>query len=263
MAQGDTDRRRAALNAGQEETRNLAECLAIDQAALARAVLPALGLETVADAVAQVADTAKALGISRQMAAVGAALAESLASRTDRHDLATALASHRSDTVRSWGAFMVGRSPEHPGLARRLEAMRPFARDPHFGVREWAWLAARPAIAADPGGAVVCLAPWTAASDANERRFAVESTRPRGVWCPHIAALKAEPWLALELLNAVRADPARYVQDSVANWLNDASKSQPGWVEDLCERWVNAPDCGTDTRRIVGRALRTVRKAKA
>ena len=78
--------------------------------------------------------------------------------------------------------------------------------------------------------------------------------------CAPLAALKAEPWRAVTLLQPLRADPSLYVRNSVANWLNDASRTQPAWVEDLCARWSResaTPEIGY----IVRRALRTLRKA--
>lgn len=251
--------RLAALNSGAEPARNLAECLAVDQAALARNSLPALGFGTAAEAVAQVAQAGKPLGISRQMATIAEAAIGVLTALPERSAVIDAMAAHPSDTVRSWGAFAAGRIDPDIPLAARLEAMRRFAADGHFGVREWAWLAVRPYIARDVAGAIGILVSWTADPDPNIRRFAVESTRPRGVWCEHLKILKENPGLAEPLLTPLNADPARYVQDSVANWLNDASKSQPRWVVRLCDDWRAQSDSGS-TRRIIERALRTLRK---
>jgi 3-methyladenine DNA glycosylase AlkC len=47
------------------------------------------------------------------------------------------------------------------------------------------------------------------------------------------------------------------VQNSVANWLNDASKTQPGWVEDVCDRWL-AESRAPQTACIVRRATRSL-----
>ncbi|OQX06166.1 MAG: DNA alkylation repair protein [Desulfobulbaceae bacterium A2] len=235
-----------ALNRGEVATTTLVECLAMDHAELLRAVVP----ELPDSAVAELAGLAGA-GITRRMAAAAELLLAHLGEGGSGR-----LTGHPADTARGWAAFMIGRLPDL-SLAQRLALVRPLADDPHFGVREWAWLGLRPHIAADIRAAIALLSPWTAEASPNLRRFAVESTRPRGVWATHIAVLKQEPALGLPLLEPLRADPATYVQDSVANWLNDAAKDQPNWVRQLCARW-QAESPLPVTRRLCGRAVRSL-----
>lgn len=243
MSAAPAPARCAELDAGRAETRDLAECLAVDQAALLRTLQPAIAPDLLAPLAA--------LGITRRMARAAEILRDALGPSA-----AGSLARHPSDTVRGWAAFMLCAKP---GLdfAERRDALRSLADDAHFGVREWAWLALRPHVAADPQAAIAALVPWTAEPSERLRRFAVEATRPRGVWCAHLAQLRADPSPGLALLDPLRADPARYVQDSVANWINDAAKDRPEWVLALLARWDRAT-APAATRRILRRAGRSL-----
>lgn len=239
-----TPARLALLNGGSVASATLTEGLAIDFAQLLAAAVPDLGAARLERMRAQAA-----AGITRRMALAAQLLLEADADPA-------VLQAHPSDTVRGWDCFVIaaqaGRS-----LPQRLAAMRPLADDGHFGVREWAWLALRPHLAASLDEAIRLLAPWTADPSERVRRFACEALRPRGVWCAHIAQLKEQPQLALPLLQPLRADPAVYVQDSVANWLNDAAKSQPDWVRRLCAQWLLESPVAA-TARICKRAQRSL-----
>lgn len=234
----------ARLNRGEEPSITLAEILALDFAVLLRHAAPRLtsgAIEAVAGAG----------GIIARMAAAGAALHEHFGPRGLK-----LFEKHPSDTVRGWAAYAIGADPK-PALEARLKRIRALADDPHSGVREWAWIALRPHIARDPERAIALLIPWTRERSANLRRYASEITRPRGVWCGHIEALKRNPAPGLPILEPLRADTTKYVQDSVSNWLNDAAKSKPAWVKGICARWRKESE-SKHTERICKRALRSV-----
>jgi 3-methyladenine DNA glycosylase AlkC len=235
----------ADLNAGTRESANLAEGLAVDFVALMAAAVPDVPTQ------ARGRLSVGSPSITQRMRIAGELLLEHVGLGG-----LDALVIHESDTVRGWAAHAIGLAPGL-SLAERLTYVRPLANDPHFGVREWAWLPLRPHIAQDVPRAVRLLEPWVYEESAYLRRFAVEATRPRGVWTEHIAELKENPRLGLPLLRPLRADPEKYVQDSVSNWLNDAAKSQPDWVRDLVEGWADGcEDLGT--LRICRRAVRSL-----
>lgn len=237
---------RAALNAGTASARTLTEALVVDHGALLAAAWPERP-DRVAAAVAAGAE----LGVLKRMRLLGEQLSEHADAETRAR-----LAAHPSDTVRGWAAFAVGADSARPP-AQRLLAIRGFADDAAFTVREWAWMAVRPALVCDLDESVAGLAAWTGEPSERLRRFASESLRPRGVWAAHIREFKQDPELGLPLLEPLRADESRSVQDSVANWINDAAKDQPDWARAVTARWAAASDSAA-TRRIVTRALRSL-----
>ncbi|GAN67994.1 hypothetical protein [Acetobacter orleanensis] len=70
-----------------------------------------------------------------------------------------ALADHRSDTVRGIAAFATARLTSTDDVPTLLSAIKPFADDTHFGVREWAWLAVRDKLMASLGDSLIALVP--------------------------------------------------------------------------------------------------------
>jgi 3-methyladenine DNA glycosylase AlkC len=244
-----------ALNAGAVPTVNLNEFLALDLGRLASNVAAAIGLEPREERLTDTLVMLPAFKPVRRHAHIARAMYDMTATRADRDAVAHALATHPSDVARSWAAQWLVFSGQ--ALEDKLQAVRRFAADTHFGVREMAWMAVRDEIAGDVDGAVALLRPWVTDADPNIRRFASEATRPRGVWCAQIEPLKAEPWRGLPLLEHLRADDSRYVQNSVANWLNDAAKTQPDWVREVCERWTRGR-VSPATHYITRRALRSI-----
>jgi 3-methyladenine DNA glycosylase AlkC len=244
----------AALNAGRIPTVNLNEFLAIDLRQLAMSTAADIGLDPGAERLQDALAMLSAFKPMQRHGHIARALHDLTEPRSDRDSIAHALASHPSDVARSWAAQWITYAALP--LARKLDAVRRFAADPHFGVREMAWMAVRDEIAGDVDAAVALLRSWATHADPNIRRFASESTRPRGVWCAQIEALKKEPWRGLSLLEPLKADPSRYVQNSVANWLNDAAKTQPDWVRELCGRWQRK--ASPQTQYILRRAQRSI-----
>ena len=134
-----------ALNEGLLPTVHLNEFLALDLPRLARNVARQVGLDPQAE---RLQDTLAMLGAFKPVARhahVARALYDLTAARPERDAIAQALASHASDVARCWAAQWVGFSGL--ALAQQLQAVRPFAADAHFGVREMAWTAVREAVA--------------------------------------------------------------------------------------------------------------------
>ncbi|MCP1359244.1 DNA alkylation repair protein [Aneurinibacillus migulanus] len=246
------------LNSGRIESANLTEWLAVDHLKLLRHVLVEFEMLQHADAMLSVLEQIERQSTMKVIPAIAGEWFKLIRQQTDQDpgELFERLATHRSDSVRCWAAFIVGL--DNLELEQKLAVIRPFAADHHFGVREIAWMAVRDSVSQQLQLAISLLSSWVRESDANLRRFAVELTRPRGVWARHIADLKDNPEWGLPLLEPLKADPSKYVQDSVANWLNDAAKSRPDWVVQVCHTWMEVSD-KNETKRIVARAQRSMK----
>ena len=240
------------LDTGEVAAATLVESLGVDHVHLMKAVRRQFDL---AGDVVGAIEALEGLGFMKRMRGAGAAVRDGLRGHPQRRGLVRALGNHPSDTVRGWLAFALTEAPGRT-LEQRLTAARPFAADAHFNVREYAWFGVRESLTAELEKGIRLLRPWVREKDPNLRRFAIELTRPRGVWCTHIPALKDDPTPGLPLLEPLQSDPARYVQNSIGNWLNDAYKSSPRWVRDLCARW-QIHSKTPETMYITRRAMRS------
>lgn len=247
------------LNQGKIESVNLTEWQAVSHISLVKNVLPSMGLEEKLEFLLTEIEKQKVETGMKAIRLIGSLLDTAMIdeSAAKKEDLIKLCSHHVSDSVRCWAAFM--NKDNDYSLEERLLYIRSFAADHHFGVREIAWMSIREDLSANLGNSVDLLTEWAKSEDENIRRFSLESIRPRGVWTKHIEILKEEPNIALPILNLLKSDPSKYVQDSVGNWLNDASKTQPEWVRNLCDEWQkDSPSKETD--RIIKKAQRTIVK---
>lgn len=245
------------LNSGEIQTANLTEWLAVNQEILLANVLAQINKSEFLEQILAHIKSLKNKSANSVSKTIGAELFK-IASVDKSEQILKALSTHRSDTVRCWAAYMTA-CDESLDISATLNAIKPFAADSHFGVREIAWLCVRGKVISNLDESIEILSKFALDEDANIRRFSSEATRPRGVWCEHISALKAQPWRALAILEPLKSDSSKYVQDSVANWLNDASKTQAEFVREICARWSEQSK-SKQTAYIVKRALRTLNK---
>ncbi|WPO91784.1 DNA alkylation repair protein [Chryseobacterium sp. HR92] len=245
------------LNRGEIETANLTEWLAVDQRLLLENLLLQNNRKDYLKPILENVDQLKKQTVNTINETIGMGMLNLVAKNNDDEFLLK-LSVHPADLVRCWAAYTIGRNNKLK-LKEKLNKIQSFASDSHFGVREICWMTVRPDISKNLEESLSFLSEWTMHDDENVRRFASESTRPRGVWCEHIDALKQNPGLGLEILKPLRSDSARYVQDSVGNWLNDASKSQPEFVVEVCDEWLRESPT-KETQYIVKKALRTLKK---
>ncbi len=104
--------------------------------------------------------------------------------------------------------------------------------------RSTAEFAVRPYLAKDPGRVLAFLEKQVTHPNPHVRRWISEGTRPLLPWGRRLAAFIRDPRPALRLLERLRKDPSRYVQNSVANHLNDIAKHHPDLAVKTVSAWL-------------------------
>ena len=246
------------LNKGEIETVNLTEWLVINQIELIKNTFSNIGLGEYIDDIKEGIVQLKKPSTMSSIKLVGEILFKTCSKDKTLVSVLDKLSSHKSDTLRCYATYLISLNSKL-SIDDKLNKSLELIADKHFGVREIVWMALRPEIEKELNKSIGILSDWTENSDENIRRFTTEVIRPRGVWCKHIVTLKEKPEQALPILGSLKSDKSKYVQDSVGNWLNDASKTQPNFVIELCKKWKIKSQT-KETEKIIKRALRTIEK---
>lgn len=78
---------------------------------------------------------------------------------------------------------------------------------------------------------------WAVHDNEHVRRLASEGCRPRLPWGQALSSFQKDPSPVLCILEQLRADPSLYVRKSVANNLNDISKTHPDLIAKVARDW--------------------------
>lgn len=81
------------------------------------------------------------------------------------------------------------------------------------------------------------MAVWAGHDNEHVRRLSSEGCRPQLPWGQALACFKKDPSPVLCILERLKADPSLYVRKSVANNMNDISKTHPGLVVETAKDW--------------------------
>jgi len=98
---------------------------------------------------------------------------------------------------------------------------------------------------------------WSRHKHEDVRRLASEGCRPMLPWAQSLPKFKKDPTPILPILEQLKADPALFVRKSVANNLNDISKTHPDLVAKLAKDWYGQNEL---TNWIVKHGCRTLLK---
>lgn len=101
--------------------------------------------------------------------------------------------------------------------------------------------AIRPLLKEHPQEVMDELIQWTLDENVHVRRLACEGVRLRLPWSEKLFVALDEPERYCEILTNLKDDPAKFVQKSVGNNLNDLYKDAPDKAEALIAQWRQTP----------------------
>lgn len=242
------------ISSGKVETTSLFEWSTIDRYRVLENLLSELSITLEGKAQIECQKVVARESALKASLYVGRRLSECISIYDERWRV---MSCHRSNIVREWAAILVGFSDMK--FSRKLAWIKPFADSDHPKVRDVACFALRHCVVQDPLSCIQSLIPWTGSRNEHLRRYACEITRPLGMRNSHIVLLQEQPDLAIGILEPLREDDSQYVQNSMVNWLKDASHSKPDWVRELLLRW--SEDSGANgAQNIFKRVLRILNK---
>ncbi|MDQ7983294.1 MAG: DNA alkylation repair protein [Spiroplasma sp.] len=98
---------------------------------------------------------------------------------------------------------------------------------------------------------------WSKHDNEHVRRLASEGCRPQLPWAQALTNFKKNPLPIFNILEQLKTDPSLYVRKSVANNLNDISKTHPDLIVKIAKDWYGK---NKDTDWIVKHGCRTLLK---
>ncbi|WDQ15926.1 hypothetical protein [Rhodopirellula sp. P2] len=150
------------------------------------------------------------------------------------------------------GEYVVRNGLEQKQLRHSLRTLKAITM--RFSMED----AIRAFIDAHPEATLTELSKWSSDANYHVRRLVSEGTRPKLPWSRRLSIDVTKP---LPFLDTLHADPTRYVTRSVANHLNDISKSHPELVLQSLRNWKSANKQSSHELDWISRhALRTLVK---
>lgn len=140
------------------------------------------------------------------------------------------------------------------GLDHWKESMDAFEVLTEYSTAEFA---VRPFFLKDTPKMIEQCLEWADSSNEHVRRLASEGSRPRLPWGITVPAFKQDPTPILPILEKLKTDESLYVRRSVANSLNDITKTHPEMFREIAQEWIGAHQ---DTDWIIKHASRSLLK---